>query len=370
MTAAGGTDAARQAARRVVIRTPNWLGDAVLALPAMAALRRHFAEASLTVAAPAGVAALFREDTGVRPDAVLELPASPREGVRALRAGRFDLGVLFPNSFRSAWMLRRAGVPERWGVARSARGFLLTRKSDRALIRRSRASGGGGHHAGYYRALVRGLGVECDDTPPRLAASPASKARAVTLLTRAGVAGEARLIGVAPGAADGQAKQRPPARMAEVMARLVREHDATCLLLGATHDRPAAREIESWLRSHAPDAQSRVIDFVGRTDLGSLVGLAAMCRVFVSNDSGAMHVAAALGPPIVAMFGPTDERATRPLGVADVLTADVFCRPCHLRDCPIDHRCMKRITVDAVFAAVSRHLSSSEAGSLDPAVTS
>jgi heptosyltransferase-2 len=274
-------------------------------------------------------------------------------------------------------------VPERWGIARSARGFLLTRRSrtrDSGFIRRSRASGEGGHHADYYRALVRGLGVDCDDRPPSMVASPASTATALTLLTRAGVAGDARLIGVAPGAAYGQAKQWPPGRMAEVIARLVRDHDATCLLLGAAHDRFAAREIESWLRSHAPDTQSRVLDFVGRTDLGSLVGLAAMCRVFVSNDSGAMHVAAALGPPIVAMFGPTDERATRPLGVADVLTADVFCRPCHLRDCPIDHRCMKRITVETVFAAASRHLnrsseaqspeagsSVSEAGSLDPA---
>ena len=344
MTAA----APRDAPRRVVIRAPNWLGDAVLALPAMAALRDHFADASLTVAAPAGVAALLREGTGVRPDAVLVLPASPREGVRALREGKFDLGVLFPNSFRSAWTLRRAGVPERWGIARSFRGFLLTR--------RSRVSREGEHHADYYRALVRGLGVECDDRPPVLAPSPASKASAATVLSRAGVPGEDRLIGVAPGAAYGQAKQWPPARMAELIARLVRERDVTCLLLGATHDRSAAREIESWLRSHAPDTLSRVLDLVGRTDLGSLVGLAAMCRVFVSNDSGAMHVAAAAGPPIVAMFGPTDERATRPLGVADVLTADVFCRPCHLRDCPIDHRCMKRITVETVFVAVSRHL--------------
>ena len=333
--------------KRVVIRAPNWLGDAVLALPAMAALRHHFADASLTVAAPSGVAALFREETGVRPDAILALPASHREGVRALRDGKFDVGVLFPNSFRSAWMLRRAGVPERWGISRSARGFLLTRKSGKSAST---------HHADYYRALVRGLGVECGDEPPRLAASAVSKACAVTLLTRAGVSSDARLVGVAPGAAYGQAKQWPPARMAEFIARLVREQDATCMLVGAAHDRVAAREIESWLRSHAPDTQSRVLDFVGRTDLGSLVGLAAMCRVFVSNDSGAMHVAAALGPPIVAMFGPTDERATRPLGVADVLTADVFCRPCHLRDCPIDHRCMKRITVEAVFNAVSRHL--------------
>src|SRR5688572_18256671 len=114
----------------------------------MAALRQHFAHASLTVAAPAGVAALFREVTGVRPDAVLVLPASSRASVRALREGKFDLGVLFPNSFGSAWMLRRAGVPERWGIARGGRGFLLTRRSGlaRSGFFRRRSIGAAGEH--------------------------------------------------------------------------------------------------------------------------------------------------------------------------------------------------------------------------------
>jgi heptosyltransferase-2 len=123
-------------------------------------------------------------------------------------------------------------------------------------------------------------------------------------------------------------------------------------VLGATHDRPTAHAIESWLRTHAPQRAASVIDLVGRTSLGALVGVAARSAVFVSNDSGAMHIAAALGRPVVAIFGPTDERATRPLGDHDVLTAQVFCRPCMLRECPIDHRCMKRISVATVFDAV------------------
>lgn len=344
---------AATAAKRIVIRAPNWLGDAVLALPAMTAVRNGFPAAALTVAAPASVAPLFREETGVRPDAILVLPPAPRDAVRALREGAFDLGILFPNSFRSAWILRRAGVPERWGFSRGARGVLLTR--------RSRAAGTGGHHANYYRALVGGLGLVCDDGPPAMTASVASSRAASMLLSRAGVADGTPLVGVAPGAAYGQAKQWPPARMAAVIARLVREHQVTCVIVGAPHDRAAAREIEFWLQSHAPDARPRVIDVVGRTDLGALVGVAAMCRVFVSNDSGVMHVAAALGRPVVAMFGPTDETATRPLGPGDVLTADVFCRPCHLRDCPIDHRCMKRITVDRVCEALSPYVASSAA---------
>ena len=343
---------------RLVVRAPNWLGDAVLALPAMAALRRHFASAHLTVAAPASVAALFREETDARPDAVLVLPSDNRAATRALRDGAFDLGILFPNSFRTAWMLKRAGIPQRWGIARGGRGWLLTRTPHSALRTAHSALV---HHVDFYRNLIRGLGIPCDDDAPVVKPSAHSRGAAVAVLDHAAVATSARLVGIAPGAAYGQAKQWPPTRMAALMARLIRDRDVTCVVVGAAHDRPAAREIESWLRTNGPEALPRVVDVVGRTDLGCLVGLAAMCRVFVSNDSGAMHVAAATGRPVVAMFGPTDERVTRPIGRGDVLTADVFCRPCHLRDCPIDHRCMKRIGMETVFAAVSRHLAYSTA---------
>lgn len=331
---------------RLVVRAPNWLGDAVLALPALAAIRRHFAGDHLTIAAQGGVAALFRQVTDARPDDVLELPSGRRDTVAALKRGRFDLGILLPNSFRSAWQLLRADVPARWGYATGGRRLLLTRVSPRPPRPRP------AHHADYYRALVRGLDVACDDAPPRVAPSDRSRESADALLAGERVAPATRLVGIGPGAAYGQAKQWPPDRMAALMARLVRESDVTCLVVGASHDRAAARAIESWLRAHAPDAANRVVNLVGRTSLDALVGVAARCAVFVSNDSGAMHVAAAVGRPVVALFGPTDERATGPIGDHDVITQPVFCRPCLLRDCPIDHRCMKRITVDLVAAAV------------------
>ena len=122
-------------------------------------------------------------------------------------------------------------------------------------------------------------------------------------------------------------------------------------MVGAAGDREAGREIESLL-----PAGVRAVNLIGRTDLRVFAGVLARCRSFVSNDSGAMHLAAALGVPVTAIFGPTDERATAPLGNHDVLLHPVFCRPCMLRDCPIDHRCMKRIPVDRVFAAVSARL--------------
>jgi heptosyltransferase-2 len=336
---------------RVVVRPPNWLGDAVLALPALAAMRETFRDAELTIAAPAAVAAVFREDTDAAPDHVLELPAERAGVTAALKGGRFTVAVLLPNSFRSAWQVWRAGIPQRWGYATAGRGVLLTRRVPRPPRSPVR------HQADYYRALAAGLGMEPDPSRlPRLRPSHASLARADALLVERRVPPDAPLVGLAPGAAYGQAKQWPPERMAALVARVVRDAGATCVLLGAAYDRQAARAIESWLRAQAPDAADRLVDLVGRTSLGALVGVAARTRVVVSNDSGAMHLAAAVGRPVVALFGPTDERATRPLGDHDVLVEDVFCRPCMLRDCPIDHRCMKRLTVDRVFEAVQRRL--------------
>ena len=341
------------AADRIVLRPPNWLGDAVLALPAMAAIREHFRSSHLTIAAAPSVAALFREDTDAGPDRVIELPAPTRDAVAALEGEGFGLGILFPNSFRSAWQFWRARIPARWAYATSGRGLLLTRRS--LPERRS----GVPHQSDYYRDLVRGLGIACDDTTlPRVRPRHPSVERATALLASHGVPHDTPLVGFAPGAAYGLAKQWPPQRMAELIARLGRHHGVVSVVFGAAHDRDAGRAIESWLRAHAPDMVPRVVDLIGRTSLGSLIAALERVTAFVSNDSGAMHLAAALGRPVVSIFGPTDERATRPLGTHDVLTSHVLCRPCMLRDCPIDHRCMRRISVDAVYDAVTARLAS------------
>jgi len=336
---------------RLVVRAPNWLGDAVMALPAMAAIRRHMPSAHLTIAASPAVAALFREPTSAAPNDVLELPAGSSAATAALRAGRFDAGVLFPNSFRSAWQFYRAGIGERWGYATSNRGLLLTRRSPRP--RRGEAR----HQSDYYRVLVRGLDIPCDDQElPALRVSEPSARRADALFVRYRIPADRPVVALLPGAAYGQAKQWPPDRMAALAARLITECGVTCVIAGAPHDRPAARAIESWLHDHAPAAVSGVVDLVGHTTIGALAGVLARCAVCVSNDSGGMHLASALGRPVVAIFGPTDDRATHPAGKHQLMIEDVFCRPCMLRDCPIDHRCMTRIPVDRVFSAVAADL--------------
>ena len=331
---------------RLAIRSPNWLGDAIMSLPAMGAIRRAYPDAHLAIAAPSSIAPLFLEDTNAQQNSVLTL--ADRGSERAtLAAAALDTIVLFPNSFRTAWTARAAGIRQRWGFAAGLRRPLLTR----AVGRPARL-----HQAQYYLELVRGLDLEALQEPPRVCVSAATKARAATFAADAGIPVGAVVVGFAPGAAYGHAKRWPPARVADVVTRVSRERGAVSVLVGASGDRGAGREIESSLPSDV-----RVLNLIGRTDLRQLAGLLARCGAFVSNDSGAMHLAAAIGVPVAAIFGPTDDRVTAPLGDHDVLIHQVFCRPCMLRDCPIDHRCMKRIPTERVHDAVRRFLQESHA---------
>jgi heptosyltransferase-2 len=327
---------------RVIIRAPNWLGDAVMALPAMAAIRRRV-HGTVIVAARPSLAPLFEEETDVRPDEVHVL--DKKREVHELRATRADTIVLLTNSFGSAWVARRAGIPERWGYRGAGRRVMLTR----AVARPRRNT----HQVEYYRDLVRGCGIDAIDGPPRLAVTEQTRVAADDLLRDATVTGGERLVGFAPGAAYGHAKRWPPDRVARLIVQLASAHGVVPVVVGAGDDRLTGREIESSL-----PAGTRLVNLVGRTTLRMLAGVIARCAAFVSNDSGAMHLAAALGVPLTAIFGPTNERVTAPSsqGSVDVILRQVFCRPCMLRDCPIDHRCMKRIHVEDIAQSVARHL--------------
>lgn len=323
---------------RIALRAPNWLGDAVMALPAMAAFRRAFAEDDVTVVGTSPVLAIFNEEHDVAP--------AGTHDIASLAAGRFDRILLFTNSFGSAWAARRAGIGERWGYGGRGRGMLLTRAA------KTPGRGERGHHVEFYRTLARRLGAgDGVDAPPRLAATAATRALGSAALTRAGVDLSRPLAVFAPGAAYGHAKRWLPERAADVAARLVRERGMSAVLTGAPGDRDAGRAIESWLGAHAPDASARVVNLIGAPGgVRALIGQLAHAAIVVANDSGAAHIAAAMGVPAITIFGPTDERVSAPIGPGAALSHDVFCRPCGLRDCPIDHRCMKRITADTVFA--------------------
>jgi heptosyltransferase-2 len=265
----------------------------------------------------------------------------------ALRESGAGVAILLPNSFASGWLVKRAGIPERWGYAADLRSWMLTTaiRKPRTLV----------HQGEYYQHLIRELGMATGPLEPVIAVPPAAVKDARSMLAQGGCDDASRLIVLAPGAAYGKAKQWIPSRVVDLVTRLVRERLATCALVGSRDDVQTTRAI----RDAVPDdCQPGVIDLAGRTTLSVLAGVLSLARVCVSNDSGAMHLAAAAGVPVAAIFGPTNERATSPLtrtGVgADVLTHPVWCRPCMLRECPIDHRCMTGIDAVSVLAAVDR----------------
>jgi len=320
---------------RLVVVAPTWLGDAVMALPALADVDQHVPHATVAVLARASVAPLFTLVAGV--DETVVWPRGPawRQAPSALTQGRYDAALLLPNSFHSAFVVWRAGIRERWGYAGDCRGALLTRSVVRSWSM---------HHTRRYQYLVGELGVPTGASEPRLDLPETVRHAARSLLVDTGWDGRSPIVALAPGAAFGGAKRWPAESFAAVAARLASE-GMTAMLLGTPADNAVRDEVCAALPSGV-----RVLDLVGRTTLPQLAGVFTWCRALVSNDSGAMHLAAALGVPVVAVFGPTDETMTRPLGrgPCEVVTRPVWCRPCHLRECPLDHRCLRGISANLV----------------------
>jgi heptosyltransferase-2 len=242
-------------------------------------------------------------------------------------------------------VLKKAGVKERWGYRTDFRRALLTRS-----VRKPR---GRVSFPEYYANLVRQLGVETGPLTAQLTVPAATSAAAVSLLRERGWQPDQPLVGIAPGAAFGHAKRWSPKRYAELASQLIDE-GVCCVILGRSDDRDAARDI-------------RGIDLIGQTDLLMFMGIVSHCNVVVANDSGAMHLAGALGVPVVGIFGPTDERYSAPITPhedahsVETVSASAFCRPCFLADCPIDHRCMKRIPTARVHETVRRFLQETHA---------
>ena len=320
---------------KILIRATNWIGDAIMSLPALRAIRRRFPDAEIAVLAKPWVSALYEGEGSIDKVLVLEGASGARDWkakldlVRLLRRGNFDLAILFPNSFESAAVVRLAGVKRIIGYARDGRSFLLTD----AIAVPTR----GVHERFYYLELLQRAGL-IDEIPDireiRLDGIDGLRAQGEKRFVRLPV------IGVSPGAAYGSAKRWLPERFAESAARLASEMGASVAVFGSVGEKAMCAEVARAAGGH---------NFAGATTLREFIEMTAACRVFLTNDSGAMHIASALGVPSVTVFGPTDETATGPLGPSARLVREpVDCAPCLLRECPIDHRCMTRVTADRV----------------------
>ena len=286
-----------------------------MALPAIADVRSAQSGATIGIAARAAVAPLFSLVEGV------EVNAHPLSD--------YDIAILLPNSFHSAMTASRAGVRERWGYRADWRRLLLTRGIERPPD--------GTHQIDYYQRLVGALGFANGSSTPRIDLAPATRESGAALLRGAGWDGRTPLVAIAPGAAYGSAKRWPAASFADLAAGLNDDGVAT-VIVGSPADRATAAEVTRELRGRAT-----LLDVVGQTDIPALAGVLSSCRAVMANDSGALHLAAALGVKVTAAFGPMDERVSGPRG-ATILTHDTWCRPCGLRECPLDHACMRGIS--------------------------
>jgi heptosyltransferase-2 len=344
---------------KILIRATNWVGDAIMALPALRAVRARFLEAHIAVLARPYVADVYRGQQ-ICDELIAYDPKGSHAGLRGretlvseLRSRKFDVALLLQNAFDAAWLSWRAGIPQRIGYSRDGRRLLLTK-----AIPVPRKGEIPAHEKFYYLELVRRAGwldSLPDETLIALEIQKEARKRAESVLVEAGVRPQSLRVAIGAGASYGSAKCWPPARFAEFANRLQSENDAEIILFGTSGEAAVSNAI-------AAEMKRPPIDLTGKTAIADLPALLSRCHIFIGNDSGAMHVAAAAGLPVVAVFGPTDPLGTAPVTPrCSVVQQKPYCSPCFLRRCPTDHRCMKSITPEMVEAAVRPWLATIEA---------
>jgi heptosyltransferase II len=358
---------------RILIRGTNWLGDAVMTTPALLRLREKFPGSHIALLTPEKLKELWQHHPAVDEIISFSHGESVVTVAKKLRAGKFDTSLILPNSPRSAMEVFMAGIPKRIGYARPWRNFFLTRiiapRADAVKMRKRAASEinqliarkpeikkrkteipEAAHQMHEYLHLAAAMGADPEPMPPQLSVAPEEVelvAKKFGLEQNAGP-----IFGLNPGAAYGPAKRWPVERFIAAAKEIQQQTKCSWILFGGKDDAALTYQIRSALSGNGPS----VHNLAGKTSLRELMALLSLCRVFLTNDSGPMHLAAALGVPVVAIFGSTSAELTGPVSSGDlrhsILTSDAPCSPCFLRECPIDFRCMNGIGVERVVNAV------------------
>lgn len=333
----------KTAPNNIIVRMPNWIGDFVMATPVLQDLRVHFPDATLTAMCQDAHAALLDQNPHINECVTFK----PRSGwihtcyrpdiLQRLRQAHYDLGLLLTNTLSSAWWFWGGNVQNRIGYAKHGRSLLLNRSlqypSDAAKM----------HQVDIYKNLLSLLNIPRSPTKPALYVSQERLEAARALLIQYGWNEKTTLIGVNPGAAYGSAKCWLPERFRELTQKLLDQTDASIVYFGDLNTEALVQEI-----TH--NMPSRVINLAGKSTLKELIALIACCKILVTNDSGPMHIAAAVGTFPLALFGSTNPTQTGPYGIGEVIYKRAACSPCYQRRCPIDFRCMKDISVEDVFS--------------------
>jgi heptosyltransferase-2 len=343
---------------RILVRATNWIGDVVMTMPAIQRLRELEPESHIVVLCPAKLHDLWRHNPHVSDVVTFD----DRPSIPALRRMKFDVAILLPNSFRAAWEAWRAGIPCRIGFAGHHRRWLLTdvvqeSRGEQPVYKQIEVAGKSfriksfpemRHQTRRYLDLISYMGGNRDFVMPRIRFGVEDIPAVRRFMKDDG----RPVFAINAGAEFGPAKRWMTERFATTALMISEKMDCRWLLLGGPGDAGIAGEIEATLRQTISD-ESAIINVAGRTTLVELFGLLKMTRVLLTNDTGPMHVAYALGTPLVAIFGSTSPELTGPLGDTSVVIRErVECSPCFLRECPVDFRCMDRVTPEQVATAV------------------
>lgn len=337
----------RKAIKRLLIRSTNWIGDAIMTTPAVRAIRRNFPNARISMLAKPWVAPVFAHSPHV--DEIIVFEAGGRHAgavgtlrlAKDLRKGRYDAAILLQNAIEAAIIAFLAGIPRRIGFDTDGRRLLLTHPVHRTKAIKAI------HQTGYYLKILEGAGMTAGRPTLELHLDPADTRRAAQMRAEFGIAPGRPLIGLNPSATFGPAKQWFPERYAALGDLLNKELGALILIFGGPSDRELGRTITGLMSAPA-------IDLSGRTSLGEAMALIDRCTAFVTNDSGLMHVAAALGTPLVAVFGSTNWTTTSPFSdTSRIVRVPIACSPCMQPVCPLGHmNCMRQVSVAMVADAV------------------
>ncbi len=345
--------------RRLLVRGTNWVGDAVMSIPALREIRRRFRKARISLLVKPWVRDVYSAVDFIDEILIFQRPGA-HEGwlgmlrlVADLRTRQFDTTILLQNAMEAALIALWSRIPIRIGYARDGRGPLLTHPVtiDPAVKKY--------HQVYYYLGILAGAGLitarpwargDYVLDPISISVLPADQSAALAILRAHGIDQGDMIIGINPGAAYGGAKRWPAERFAAVADALSSRCGARIVVFGSPSDERVAREVGAKMTGQP-------VILAGRTTLGQLMGLLRLCRLFITNDSGPMHLAAALDVPQLAIFGSTSEVATGPLNEhARILKNQVDCNPCFLRECPTDFRCMLGISVEQVVEAAQASL--------------
>ncbi len=331
---------------RILIRAANWVGDAIMTTPVLRAVRKNYPQSHITVLAKPWVVPVYETNPHVDEVMVYENAGRHKMGLgtlrlaRDIRKGRFDLAILMQNAFEAALIAFWGRVPERLGYNTDGRSLLLNRcvKMNSDLKK--------GHLIDYYIAILTSAGLRADHRYLELHLDSADEDWALNLLERKGLKEQGKpVLGINPGATGGTAKRWFPARYAELAGSLSKKYDTKVLIFGGPADHDLGEEISAMV-------PGTCINMAGKTSLSRAFALIGACDLFVTNDSGLMHAAAALNVNQVAVIGSTDYIATAPVNSNSIMVREaVDCSPCLKDECPIDHRCMDRVSVTKVLDA-------------------